>query len=37
MVALKGKFSEDATPFRKFNMEEKADEIHKFGYQKYGN
>jgi len=25
MAALKGRFKEDATPFRAFNMEEKAD------------
>lgn len=32
MTCLKGKLSEDATPFRPFNMEEKAEEIHKCGY-----
>lgn len=37
MAALKGRFCEDATPFRPFNFEEKAVEVHKSGYQKYGN
>lgn len=37
MTCLKGKLSEDATPFRKFNMEEKASEVHKCGYERYGN
>lgn len=37
MAALKGKFKEDATPFRPFNMEEKAAQVHSCGYQRYGN
>jgi hypothetical protein len=37
MAALKGKFKEDATPFRPFNMEEKAAQVHESGYQRYGN
>ena len=37
MAALKGKFKEDATPFRPFNMEEKASQVHNCGYQRYGN
>ncbi len=37
MTAIKGKRSNDATPFRPFDMEEKAQEMHKLGYQKYGS
>lgn len=37
MTSLKGKLSEDATPFRHFDMEEKAKEVHKCGYERYGN
>jgi DNA-directed RNA polymerase II subunit RPB2 len=37
LAAIKGRFSEDATPFRPFNMEDKAVEVHSTGYQKYGN
>jgi DNA-directed RNA polymerase II subunit RPB2 len=37
LAAIKGRFSEDSTPFRPFNMENKAKEVHAIGYQKYGN
>jgi DNA-directed RNA polymerase II subunit RPB2 len=37
IAAIKGKFSEDATSFVKYNVEEKAKELHKRGYQRYGN
>ena len=37
LTAIKGRFSEDATPFRRFHVEEKADELHAAGYQRFGN
>ena len=37
LAAIKGRFSEDSTPFRPFNMMVKAKEVHSTGYQKYGN
>ena len=36
VAALTGK-TEDATPFNNFNMTPYADNLHKAGYQKYGN
>ncbi len=37
LACIKGRFSEDATPFRTFDMHGKAREVHSTGYQKYGN
>lgn len=37
LTALKGRFSEDATPFRPFDFLSKAKEVHQCGYQRYGN
>ena len=37
LAAIKGRFSEDSTPFRPFNMQSKAKQMHATGYQKYGN
>ena len=37
LACIKGRFSEDGTPFRTFDMHGKAREVHSTGYQKYGN
>jgi DNA-directed RNA polymerase II subunit RPB2 len=37
VAAIFGRFSEDATAFREFNVEQKADCLHSKGYQRYGN
>lgn len=37
VAAIFGKISEDSTPFRDFNIYEKAEGLHVKGYQKYGN
>jgi DNA-directed RNA polymerase II subunit RPB2 len=37
LTALKGRRSEDATPFRAFDFNDKAVQVHECGYQKYGN